>query len=297
MKRIPMGWVAMGLGGILLILTAIIGLTVFRLFKERTLINEYQSFITKADIQPVNLMHWLDQNIGAVSSDKAGEMVLKLEQMQQAKLSEWQATFERGIVQTALFEVYRQNGWTLANLGGIQDAEAKAIVTEAIRNGYKVETAEGMFFPVVDYTVYQKYQDRLSPDLVEYLEIMAVESEQMPAKDAALVIGWDEVLKRARRQEAFLKEYPSSAQAGAVRQLLKRYVMFALFGSNNTPLFSYETGEINGKAKIAFHQETWRTEDGRFSTLLSQYLKVLEENNYRLTAAVNEYRQNVADTL
>ena len=73
--------------------------------------------------------------------------------------------------------------------------------------------------------------------------------------------------------------------------------MFALFGSNNTPLFSYETGEINGKAKIAFLQETWRTEDGKFSTLLSQYLKVLEENNYRLTAAVNEYRQNVADTL
>jgi len=295
MKRMPTGWIAMGLGGILLILVVFVGPSVFRLFNEKAVMDEYHVLIMKADIRPVDLIQWLDQNIGAVSRQKTGEMVLELERMQQAALPTWQATFEKKTVQTALAAAYLQNGWTLENTDGLKDEDIKAMVAEAVGNGYKVETAEGMFFPVLDYTVYQKYSEKLAPDLAEYFEIMAVESERMPAKDAAIVIGWDEVLQRGKRQEAFLKAYPSSAQAGAVRQLLSRYTVFALYGSNNTPLFGYDTGEMNAKAKAAFLRETWEAEDGAFSELINRYLQVLEANNFRLTDSVEDFRRNAAD--
>lgn len=294
MKRMPLASIITGLGGIFLVLAVLSGLSVFRQFKEEAVMDEYKDLILKDNIQVVDLINWIDQNIESVPQEKAGEMVLELERVQQAALLEWQAKFENESVQTVLADLYLQNR-TIENLNGLKDETVERIVAETLRNGFKVETAEGMFFPVLDYTTYGKYRDKVSPDLAEYFEIMAVESEQMPAKDAALVIGWDEVLNRARRQEAFLKQYPSSSQAGAVRQLLKRYVTFTLFGSNNTPLFSYETGKMNAKAKTAFSQKSWQTEDGAFSALISQYLKVLEENNFQLTTAVDNYRQKTAD--
>jgi len=53
-----------------------------------------------------------------------------------------------------------------------------------------------MFFPVIDYEVYKKYSEYVTEDVKEYINIMAEESNNPPAKDAALVVGWDEVLKR-----------------------------------------------------------------------------------------------------
>ena len=64
-------------------------------------------------------------------------------------------------------------------------------------------------------------------------------------KDGALMISWEEILRRAKRQEQFIDGYGGSTQVEPVRALLKRYVTFALFGCNNTPLFAY-TDERNG---------------------------------------------------
>ena len=161
-------------------------------------------------------------------------------------------------------------------------------------NGYKVETAEGFFFPVIDYTIYRKYYQALPADLAAYFELMAVESEETPVKDAALMISWEEILKRALRQEEFIKEYAASEQVDAVKELLKRYVTFALFGCNNTPLFSYDTKKMKPEAKAAYLKHSWDEKQGSFSALMKEYLKVLAENDYRLSEEVDEYRKNAA---
>lgn len=123
---------------------------------------------------------------------------------------------------------------------------------------------------------------------------MATESESTPVKDAALMIGWDEILDRAEQQEEFIREYSSSTQAGAVRQLLKRYVTFALYGCNNTPLFSYDTKRMRPEAKQAYEEHVREGKKGRFSALIKEYLNVLEANAYSLTADVEAFRKKGA---
>jgi len=51
----------------------------------------------------------------------------------------------------------------------------------------------------------KKYSEYVTEDVKEYINIMAEESNNPPAKDAALVVGWDEVLKRALNQEKVYK--------------------------------------------------------------------------------------------
>ncbi|MDD4238703.1 MAG: hypothetical protein PHT62_09115 [Desulfotomaculaceae bacterium] len=75
-----------------------------------------------------------------------------------------------------------------------------------------------MFFPIIDYGFYENFSSYVTPDMKDCIDIMAVESEQVPAKDAALVIGWDGVIKRALNQEAFINTHKDSIRINEVKQ-------------------------------------------------------------------------------
>lgn len=275
--------------GAILVLVSLIGF--INLAKEKKVMAGFETLLDNNDLTPAELIQYINKNSAAVSQEEAATMVRGLELVQKANLPQWEKRFENEALQKELARVYQENAWSLANFEDIRDNELKTIVDEAVGNGYKVETAEGIFFPVIDYDFYDRYHQAVTHDLAAYLEIMAVESEQTPVKDAALMISWEEILNRALRQEEFIKEYGSSTQVGAVEELLKRYVTFALFGCNNTPLFSYDTKEIALEAKEAFLNHFWDEERGSFSALIKEYLEVLEENGYRLTEEVELFRK------
>jgi hypothetical protein len=112
-------------------------------------------------------------------------------------------------------------GFDIGKADEIEDEELRTLLIEARDSGYKVETAEGMFFPVVNYEFHKKYGTYVTPDIKEYIDLMAVESGNMPAKDAAIVISWEEVLKRALEQEKFILENESSIRRQEVKELYK----------------------------------------------------------------------------
>ncbi|HEX7714157.1 MAG TPA: hypothetical protein VF531_09045 [Bacillota bacterium] len=291
MKQKPMVIIAVFIAGLLSLSFIAFINNGLHLAKEKAMVDGFKVLMAKEEVTPVELIQYMDKNIALVSRQDAATFLMGLERIQKVNLPKWQEKFENEVLQEKMARIYRDNGWTLTDLSGIQDGDLKAIVSGAISNGFKVETAEGFFFPVIDYAFLKKYRAVLPPDMVAYIDIMAEESDKTPVKDAGLMIGWEEVVKRALCQEKFIKEYGSSAQVRAVQQLLNRYLTFALFGTNNTPLFSYETQRMVPKAKQIYQQYTWNNENGRFSALMKEYLSVLKENDFRLTSEVDTYRK------
>lgn len=292
MKR-KLNLIAVILGSILVLASLLVFINgQINLAKEKKVMTGFETLLDKEDVTPAELIQYINENIGDVSKESAATLVRGLEVIQKVNLAQWEKKFENTKLQQELGRIYQENGWNLGDLSGISDEKLKAIVNEAINNGYKVETAEGFFFPIIDYTLYDEYHQAVTPDLEAYFAIMAVESDQTPVKDAALMISWEEILNRALRQEEFIKEYGTSTQIKPMKELLKRYATFALFGANNTPLFSYDNKEMNSKAKEAYLKGTWVEENGSFSTLMKEYLRVLKENDYRLTEKVDEYRKD-----
>lgn len=250
----------------------------------------FDALLAKQDLTTIEVIRYLDEHIGAVSKENASKLLLGLERTQEANLPKWQKRYEDSALQGKMART-GQYQWRRKEIEGIADEDLKRILLETVESGYKIETAEGFFFPVIDYTFYQKYYSALPSDLVAYLELMAVESEKPPAKDAALIIGWDEILNRAKRQEEFIREHSSSTQVEPVRQLLKRYLYFAMYGVDNTPLFSYQTKRMRPEAKQAYEDFVQKEEKGKVSTLIKEYLGVLKENDFRLTPEVEDFRR------
>lgn len=320
---------------LLLALGIFFGARYYRQLQEQKVMAGFEALLGQESLTVNRLQKYVDKNLNAVSPENAALLVSGIERVQIANLPQWEQKYVPEVVQRQLAQAFQDNGWVLPNPDNIQDEALQALLRTTAVEGYKVETAEGFFFPVADYAFYDQYLNKVSANLAAYFAIMKTESDQMPAKDAALIIGWDEVLQRAARQEQFLNQYAATgtktaapartqtqvraqaqteAQVETVRALLERYVMFTLFGLNNTPLFNYEDGRMVAEARQAYQEFSDGADSAvgggagnagdadsaagapRFTNLMREYLALLAENDYQLTTAVNEYRQNAAAT-
>lgn len=240
---------------------------------------------------PDAIIEFMDKNIAEVSGENAFKMLDELEKALKSNLPELEEKYYSTAVQEALFNVYKSE-FDLSKLDSIQDAEVKSIIEETKAMGYKVETAEGMFFPIINYEFLKKYSPYAGDDVKDYIDIMAVESEEVPAKDAALVIGWNEVIERALTQEGFIRKHSSSAKAEDVTELQKKYIIFMLYGLNNTPLFSYDTKMMDSEAKEVYIKAVADNADSELMKLLGEYMEILEKSNYKLSEEADKYRKD-----
>ncbi|AEG59055.1 hypothetical protein [Desulforamulus ruminis] len=241
-------------------------------------------------------IQFIDDNIKTLPQEAASEMILSLEK----NLMDYQPVLEEKYwqeeVQSGLFEAFT-TGIDINKGDLMKDPALKDLLNETRASGFKIETAEGTFFPIINYEMFKQYTPRLTPDIQEYLNIMAEESNQAPAKDAALVIGWEEVLQRALKQEKFIADYKESKKVNDIKQLYKKYMTFTYYGANNTPLFDYDTNTLNSKAKSVYLNAVKNNGSSVFLNNLSVFLDIAKKNDYKLTGEVEKYRENILKDL
>lgn len=249
------------------------------------------------EVRAADLIAFINKNIASVSGEDASKFVLRLEEVQKAELPALEAkTFDSPEIQAKMDRVYTPD-FKISRLDGISDGDLKNRLAEVRDSGFKVETAEGMYFLLIDYDLYSSYSPYVTPDIKDYIDIMATESEHVPSKDNGLVIGWDEVVKRAQRQESFIESHKDSVKLDDVKQLYNSYVTYAFLGANNTPLFSYDTKKLVPGVREAYAAAAAGSENSNLSRALKEYLEIIEKNNGELTDQVDMYRKGVIDNL
>ncbi|WP_378956985.1 hypothetical protein [Pelosinus sp. sgz500959] len=263
--------------------------------KETAIMGEFNNMMQKSDVTAEKMIKFLDENIASVSQENASTMIIALEKNQQLRLPKLQDQFaDDDSIQKALRKSER-GALTDSYINGIQEKVIKDLLLATKNNGFKIETAEGFYYPVIDYSFYKKYRSNVAPDIADYIDIMAVESDTVAVKDAGLKIGWGEILKRASKHERFVKMYGNSTKVEDVKKLLKTYLIFALYGTNNTPLFGYEDKEMVPAAKKAYLESEFNGSDGDFSKIMIEYLTVLKKSDYKLTREVDDYRKQTVE--
>lgn len=263
--------------------------------EENGVMKEYENMLDD-EINIKEFISFVDKNIGLLSPENATKLVVKLEELQKNYFAQLEDKYYTTKNQTILFEAFKPE-FNLENLKSekMENAEVKALLKETEELGYKVETAEGLFFPIIDYGFYEKYSANVTKDMKDYISIMAMESEKVPAKDAALVISWDELFERLLNQEKFLDEHKDSVRFEEIKELYKKYVTYAIYGLNNTPLFDYEDNKMDDEAKAAYEKAI--AKDSQFSQTMKEYYELIKNNGYKLTEEVKNYRDEVIKSM
>ncbi|MBN2853047.1 MAG: hypothetical protein JXQ23_09975 [Clostridia bacterium] len=239
------------------------------------------------------LLVFIDENISKVSEQQASMMIGKFESIQKNQLFMIEAQFfGDNTIQSRMSEIY-QRQFLITDIYESEDPDIKALTASMLETGYKVETSEGSFFPVVDYSFYKKYSDYLTDEYKEYIDIMAVETDSPAAKDAGLYITYADILDRLLSQEAYISTYSDSPRLDVMRQQYARYVYFLLYGADNTPAFFYESHMMNDDAKTIYTTVLSNTTDSNVAVIMAPYIAILERNNFTLTDEVVSERGKV----
>lgn len=170
------------------------------------------------------------------------------------------------------------------------NAALRALLQNAGESGYKLDTAEGSFYPVIDYAAYRKYKPYVTEDISSYISIMAAESDLPSSKDNGLIIAWGEVADRALTQEQFIQAYPTSNRVQAVKKLYNQYAVNTFYGQNNTPLFHYDNLEMDLEAQKAYTSILAKNSStSAFLQKLDGFMKLMKSNGYLLDDAAEQY--------
>ncbi|OMF61665.1 hypothetical protein MKY66_03940 [Paenibacillus sp. FSL R5-0766] len=260
-----------------------------------TIYKTFQSMLYKKNGLPA-ADTYLESHINQVTTHHATLMVLQLENARNKALTAMTDRLLVPNVQDKMIKAYKWNDSFTQLMSRTNDASLRALLQQARDSGYRLVMLEGSLYPIMNYMSFQKYISYVKPDIKQYINIMAVETSNLAADDGALVIGYQEILNRALKQERFLNEYPKSNRVQQVKNLMNNYTLYTFYGLNNTPLFDYETNKMTANAQKGYKAVLQRnsSEDSAFLTKLEKFMDIVNEAKFEKTAAVEKWlEQNV----
>lgn len=246
---------------------------------KNSLIKEFAD-ILESENQPEKIISFIDDNLDKLSELQGDIMIDGLERKLEKNLQS---------VTDKIMELDKDND--LLEIGGtysqfleediskIKNKELKTEVEKAYDNMYKLINSEGQFYPIIDYRKLQKYNDYLTDEWIDYLAIMAEDSEDPPLTDGALRIKFDELAKRLILTETYLNRYVEGQRQEEMLAAYEHKITIYLKGVANTPIADRETNIIDAEL-LASYQKYSNVEDYMTSYIVHKYLELIEENEY-----------------
>lgn len=239
---------------------------------------------------------YLQKHIQSIPASQATILVLHLENAQKQQLDSYAQALYPTSIQTKINQVYKPGDSFTNVISRTSDTKLKKLLTQSRDAGYKLETAEGMFYPVINYEKYKVLGNNITADIRDYIDIMATESGQPATKDAALHIGYQQLAGRVLAQESFITQYPHSNRTQAVKSLHDLYFFYTFYGTNNTPLFDDDTNKIRPNAKKGYQLVVQRNRDSKspYIQKLKAFMTLLDQNEDKRTTQVSAWlKKNV----
>lgn len=159
----------------------------------------------------------------------------------------------------------------------IKNKELKAEVEKAYNNMYKLVNIEGQLYPIIDYSKLQKYNDYLTDEWKDYLNIMAMDSKSVPLVDGALRISFDELSNRLLVTENYLNSYVDGQRQKEVLALYENKIGVYLKGVPNTPIADFDSKIISPEV-LASYEKTANVENYMTSHIVFKYLEFIKGN-------------------
>lgn len=231
----------------------------------------------KSGAAAAELNKQLDTDLPQAAPETADEMIRELLAYYDAHLQDASPELEQQDIQQAL----QQMKWPITEdeIAGMKSDSTRKAIQDTIDGGYKLDTAEGMIFPVVDYGKLKRFNDALSPEMRDYIALLAKESDQKSASDGGLVITWDEVANRALAAEKYIRDYPDSKERDAAANLYLQYMIDLLYGLDNTPIFDFDTYKLNAGVKAEYEKIVSEQAGTTTAKVVQSFLDVMKQTN------------------
>lgn len=245
--------------------------------EKEVIMNDFNALISQEG-NSEDLISHVDDNIKKLSQIEADIMIDELEKRLDGDKEElmnriFATDKDNELMAIAGTEKYFPED----KISEIKDSDLKEEIKNAYDNMYKLVNLEGEFYPIVDYSKLIKYNNALSDELKEYLEVMAMDSDNLPFADAGITITFEDLADRIIKTESHLNKYIAGLRHEELLDLYENKINAYMKGLPNTRI-SGEDKQVLDQV-FASYQETAALEGYITSFILNQYVEDIKANN------------------
>lgn len=243
---------------------------------EETVLEEFAEVLDKEDTDKI--ISFIDSNLDKLSELEGDIVIDGLERKLQNNI---EATTDKIMELDKDNELLAIDGEKASfleeSISKIKNEELKTEVQKAYNNMYKLVNLEGQFYPIIDYSKLEKYNEYLTDEWIDYLAIMAMDSDDLLLVDGALRISFDELANRLFVTENYLNSYVEGQRQKEMLELYENKINVYLKGAPNTPIADRDTNIIAAEV-LASYGETANVENYMTSHIIFKYLEFIKEN-------------------
>ncbi|HEY4662626.1 MAG TPA: hypothetical protein VIH07_02990, partial [Candidatus Humimicrobiaceae bacterium] len=254
---------------------------------DEDIINTFNELLDEG-ARSYQLISIIDENMTEISPEGYDILLEKLEMVQKEYIQYYTDLLFEDDWQSRLNDIFNRDIES-EGLADIEDVQLKELMTEIFQGGFKLVALEGSFYPYIDYEFFKRYAEFLSPMYFDYINVMALESNKISSRDAALTISWDELALRLISCEEFLLNYPDETiRKRAVGDLYMRYLVSYIVGQNNTPSRNYENNIVYPEVLDSYDKLFLEYPDHITAGLIRSFQEILAESDNTINDSVFE---------
>ncbi|MBP7176813.1 MAG: hypothetical protein KBA53_11465 [Thermoclostridium sp.] len=230
-----------------------------------------------ADSLPSELLSYVGEHIAVATPQEADSMLLILESIQNAWL-----------------EYYLER----LDFSGNADPQIdQAYTSELALNGLKLTEVNRYKVPVIDYSLYRKWEGMLSGWFRDYIGIAQAETESPAVTNGNLAIPKEDLEKRLLITSGYIENYPQSIRFNQVLSLYDSYLYCYLYGYGKDAVINFSTRQISMDYYNRYLDFVKNNPDTRVSTIIAGYVSIIEKGSFLLTEEIERYLEQVFSNL
>ncbi len=248
--------------------------------KEK-IMNEFKKLISN-NKEPWEIVKFLDKNISKVPKNYAMEMIRELEKVQENYIEIYSDKLFANDRQTVLAKISKKNELDENKIEEIEDEELRQLITKILGGKYKLINIENAFYPIIDYEKLKSYNKYLPDEMIDFIEIRSIETNNPSLIGESLVITWDELGDRIIAVEEYLGKYSDSIKTEEMLRIYGEYLLIYLQGINNTPNYDCETKIVYEDVLDSYKKLVSENKDLITSDIVKKYISILEEHGNKI---------------
>lgn len=245
---------------------------------ERTVEEIMNDFEDTIENSVSDVGDFIEKNMENLSAIEVDAMVSKLINKTEEEINMIKQKIEELDVDNELINAF--NGELYLTEEQIKDLKNDKLRQELEKiksENYRLMNSEGEYYPIVNYEGFKKYDEYISSELEEYINLKARDANKPVALDAGLYISYDELADRIVETENYIKKYGEGDRYSEVLNLYRNKLTLYLLGTDNTPMTETSSKKIKEELMNSY-KETALIKDSLTGFIVGKYINLIDEN-------------------
>lgn len=242
--------------------------------------------------KPKEMFEYLNQNIKdmnkAAASEATGILVNTLEEYETL----YNEQLFTGNIPDLMYK-YFEITFDYSKIESVKEPELKALLYDITLGGFKIVDTEGTFMVIVDYDALKTFSEYVDEEIINYIDIMTLMYGNPVGNDTGVLVSPEELEKRILQMEDYIKKYNNPQRNEIVLSLYQGTIMVYMSGSEDKPIFDFDTGAMNSEIFKGFEGAAAKYKDTIFSKVISKYVETLKQEGFVNTDKVQDFILNI----